>query len=58
MEHLLTKGFMKAADHLLKNYYLKENIDISNDIKKTVMAHKNRMDAIVKMISHVKKPLM
>jgi hypothetical protein len=58
MEHLLTKGFMKASDYLLKNYYLKENIDISNEIKKTVVVHKNRMDALVKMISHVKKPLM
>ena len=58
MNFLLKRGFMKTADYLLKNYFLREGIDISKGIKKTIIAQKARLDEIIKMTAHVKKPLM
>lgn len=58
MNYLIKRGFMKTADYLLKNYFLRENIDISQDIKKNIETYKRKLENLVKMISHVKKPLV
>ena len=55
--YLMKKGFFRVIDNLLKNYFLRESIDISKELKAAAQENKNRLDKIVNMISHVKKPL-
>ena len=55
--YLMKKGFFRVIDNLLKNYFLRESIDISKELKEAAQENKNRLDKIVNMISHVKKPL-
>lgn len=58
MNYLIKRGFMKSADYLLKNFFLREGIDISKDIKKNIEGYKAKLENLVKIISHVKKPLV
>jgi hypothetical protein len=58
MEYLLKNGYLKSADHLLKNYYLKQNIDISGKMKSTIVEIKNKLEHLLKMVSQVKKALV
>ena len=58
MESLLKNGFIKSADFLLKNYFLKQNVDISGKMKGTVVEIKGKLDYLLKMISQVKKALV
>ena len=58
MEGLLQNGFLKSADHLLKSYFLKQNLDISGKMKGTITEMKNRLEHLLKMISQVKKALV
>lgn len=58
MEGLLQGGFLKSADYLLKNFFLKQTIDISGKMKLTVNDIKNKLEYLLKMISQVKKALV
>lgn len=58
MGKLLQHGFLKSADHLLKNYFLKENMDISGKMKGSIAEVKGRLEYLLKMISQVKKALV
>lgn len=58
MELLLKNGFLKSADYLLKNHFLKKNLDISGKMKATVSEIKSKLEYYLKMISQVKKALV
>ena len=58
METLLRNGFLKSADFLLKNHFLKQSVDISGKMKVTIVEIKNRLEHLLKMISQVKKALV
>lgn len=58
MDSLLKNGFLKSADFALKNYFLKQNVDISESMKSTILELKGRLEGLLKIISQVKKALV
>jgi len=55
MVTLLQKGYFKASDYLMKNWFLKKGIDIGDQLQKEVGSLKAELDKLVQAVSNVKQ---
>ena len=55
---MIKRSFIKAGRLLLKDYYLVKRLDISKEVKSSVISVKNQLEDLARVISHIKDPLV